>query len=49
MALAEVLSELKGKIGEETHVSEWLTVTNDDYGLANDALVRRIGIQLINC
>ena len=29
MALAEVLEELQGKVGEETHVSEWLTVTQE--------------------
>ena len=29
MALAEVLADLQGKVGEETHVSEWLTVTQE--------------------
>jgi acyl dehydratase len=29
MALAEVLTDLKGKIGEETHVSDWLPVTQE--------------------
>lgn len=29
MALAEVLADLKGKIGEETHVSDWLPVTQE--------------------
>lgn len=29
MALAEVLEELQGKIGEEIHVSDWLTVSQD--------------------
>ncbi len=29
MALAEVLADLQGKIGEETHVSDWLPVTQE--------------------
>jgi acyl dehydratase len=29
MGLAEVLTNLKGKIGEETHVSDWLPVTQE--------------------
>jgi len=29
MALAEVLTDLKGKIGEETYVSDWLPVTQE--------------------
>jgi acyl dehydratase len=29
MALADVLTDLKGKIGEETHVSDWLPVTQE--------------------
>lgn len=29
MAMAEVLADLQGKIGAETHVSEWLTVTQE--------------------
>ena len=29
MGLAEVLTDLKGKIGEETHVSDWLRVTQE--------------------
>jgi acyl dehydratase len=29
MALAEVLTGLKGKIGQETHVSDWLPVTQE--------------------
>jgi acyl dehydratase len=29
MALAETLAELQGKIGEETHVSDWLPVTQE--------------------
>jgi len=29
MALAEVLTDLKGKIGEETHLSDWLPVTQE--------------------
>jgi len=29
MALAEVLTDLKGRIGEETHVSDWLPVTQE--------------------
>jgi acyl dehydratase len=29
MGLAEVLTDLKGKIGEETHVSDWLPVTQE--------------------
>ena len=29
MALAEVLADLQGKVGEETHVSDWLPVTQE--------------------
>jgi acyl dehydratase len=29
MALAEVLADLQGKTGEETHVSDWLPVTQE--------------------
>jgi len=29
MALAEVLTELEAKIGEEIHVSDWITVTQE--------------------
>ena len=29
MALAEVLADLQGTIGEETHESDWLTVTQE--------------------
>jgi len=29
MALAEVLADLQGKIGEETHLSDWLPVTQE--------------------
>lgn len=29
MALAEVLTDLNGRIGEETHVSDWLPVTQE--------------------
>jgi len=29
MALAEVLADLNGKIGEETHLSDWLPVTQE--------------------
>jgi len=29
MALAEVLADLKGRIGEDLHVSDWLTVTQE--------------------
>lgn len=29
MALAEVLTDLKGRIGEETHLSDWLPVTQE--------------------
>ncbi|MAF84557.1 MAG: enoyl-CoA hydratase [Chromatiales bacterium] len=29
MPLAEVLTDLNGKIGEETHLSEWLPVTQE--------------------
>ncbi len=29
MGLAETLTELQGKIGEEIHVSDWLTVTQE--------------------
>ncbi len=29
MALAEVLSELEAKIGQEIHVSDWITVTQE--------------------
>jgi acyl dehydratase len=29
MALAEVLADLQGKIGQETHVSDWMTVTQE--------------------
>ncbi|MFQ5635151.1 MAG: MaoC family dehydratase [Gammaproteobacteria bacterium] len=29
MALAEVLSELQGRIGEEVHVSDWMTITQE--------------------
>ena len=29
MALTEVLADLKGRIGEETHVSDWLPVTQE--------------------
>jgi len=29
MALAEVLTDLKGKIGQETHLSDWLPVTQE--------------------
>jgi len=29
MALAEVLADLQGKIGEEVHVSDWMTVTQE--------------------
>ncbi len=29
MALAEVLTDLNGKIGEETHLSDWLPVTQE--------------------
>ena len=29
MALSEVLTELQGKIGEEIHVSDWMTVTQE--------------------
>lgn len=37
MALAETLAELRGKVGSEVHVSDWLTVTQDminDFGRA---------------
>jgi acyl dehydratase len=29
MALAEVLADLQGKVGEEVHVSDWMTVTQE--------------------
>lgn len=29
MALAEVLADLKGRVGEEIHVSDWMTVTQE--------------------
>ena len=29
MALAEALADLQGKVGEEIHVSDWLTVTQE--------------------
>ena len=29
MALAEVLTELEAKIGEEIHVSDWITITQE--------------------
>jgi acyl dehydratase len=29
MALSDVLTELQGKVGEEIHVSDWMTVTQE--------------------
>ncbi len=29
MALAEVLADLQGRIGEELHVSDWMTITQE--------------------
>ena len=29
MTLAEVLSDLQGKIGEDVHISDWMTITQD--------------------